>query len=674
MEDADFQQASDKGRIMSFARAIALMQSRISALGRNTDGSMLPLAAAGLIVLMGLVGGGVDISRVYKVQNRLQAACDAGVLAGRKAVTTNGFDSTASTQATTYFNVNFDRAQQAVSTSPAPTFTPTSPDSGNTVVATASATVPMVVMRMFGKTSIPVTTTCKATQGISNIDVTFVLDVTGSMDSTLGSTTRIQALKDAANSFYDTIATSTGSTSARVRYAFVPFSENVNVGGLLRSLDSSYLLNTYTVQSRVARFDTAINEVFASSSRYSYPKENWAYESSGFNTTPAQHGSTNYANLPACQAAKPADETTWTNSGSPQTTTSNNFNVNNGAYSVTRTRIAQAQTQSYYFCNRSGDDYLIYKYTATRYYNQYTYGTLTPTSVDTSQTVTFDHWDYRPVTYDMTAYKSGSAVTTNTDTDGAAISSTWAGCIEERYTVSDGTFAYDSGSQRITPTAAIDLDIDTAPTSDANRWAPQWPDVAFYRTSGRSMSNSLLTNSGSQAGSECPPAARTLASMTQSEFNTYINALSAQGNTYHDIGMLWGARISSPNGLWSSLVNLEPSNHQTVARHLILETDGEPASAYSHATTYGIEYHDRRITDDSSTDEDARHIARFRALCDAVKAKGIRVWVIALATSLSSDLTYCASTNSSYTATDSAQLDTAFQNIAKQIGELRISQ
>jgi hypothetical protein len=117
-----------------------------------------------------------------------------------------------------------------------------------------------------------------------------------------------------------------------------------------------------------------------------------------------------------------------------------------------------------------------------------------------------------------------------------------------------------------------------------------------------------------------------------------------------------------------------PSNNQSVSRHLILETDGEPNAAYNHYTTYGIEYHDKRITDDGYTDDNVRHPLRFRALCDAIKAKGIRIWVVALATSLTSDLTYCASANSSYTATSSSQLTTAFQSIAKQVGELRISQ
>jgi len=306
----------------------------------------------------------------------------------------------------------------------------------------------------------------------------------------------------------------------------------------------------------------------------------------------------------------------------------------------------------------------------------YAYGTLVPTS--TTSSTAFDHWDFRPVLYDVSLYKTKAAVTTPTGTSGANQTSTWAGCIEERFTRSDSAFTYDSSSNRITSTANLDLDIDTAPTSDnATKWAPQWPEVSSYRTtsgtSSNSITNTLLSATGGQALAFCPAAATTLATMTQTAFNSYIDGLVSNGDTHHDFGMLWGARLSSPNGIFSSIVNAAPTNRQSTSRHLILETDGEPNSAYFIQQMYGIEYHDRRITDDGSTSDDARHIQRFRAICDAVKANGIRIWVIATATALTADLTYCASPNSSYTAGSSSDLNTAFQSIAKQIGELRIS-
>ena len=74
----------------------------------------------------------------------------------------------------------------------------------------------------------------------------------------------------------------------------------------------------------------------------------------------------------------------------------------------------------------------------------------------------------------------------------------------------------------------------------------------------------------------------------------------------------------------------------------------------------------------TTTQADARHSLRFRAVCDQIKAKGIRIWAIGFTSGLTADLAYCASPNSSYTANTAAQLNSAFQEIAKQVGELRV--
>jgi Flp pilus assembly protein TadG len=129
----------------------------------DATGNVLPMAAAGILVMVGLIGGGVDMSRSYRVQSRLQSACDAAVLAGRKAVSTNGYGTTEQAQATQYFQVNFDQSRQEVKSNPAPTFVTSSPDNGVTVVASASAVVPMKMMAVFGKQTMTMEAQCQAT-------------------------------------------------------------------------------------------------------------------------------------------------------------------------------------------------------------------------------------------------------------------------------------------------------------------------------------------------------------------------------------------------------------------------------------------------------------------------------------------------------------------------------
>jgi Flp pilus assembly protein TadG len=52
----------------------------LSRLLRDQKGNVLAITAAAVIPMIGVIGGAVDISRIYLAKSRLQAACDAGDL------------------------------------------------------------------------------------------------------------------------------------------------------------------------------------------------------------------------------------------------------------------------------------------------------------------------------------------------------------------------------------------------------------------------------------------------------------------------------------------------------------------------------------------------------------------------------------------------------------------
>jgi hypothetical protein len=506
--------------------------------------------------------------------------------------------------------------------------------------------------------------------GVGNSDIMMVLDTTGSMSSLLsGSTqTRIQALRASMKNFYDTVETALAGTNGRVRYGFVPYSSSVNVGQLLVDLDPNYLVDSWTIQSR-----KAIYKSVQTLTGYGTPTGT----PSTTTTTPtysawANYGSSTYLSSTSCNNAKPAD-TAWSNSGTATSTSTTT--VNGSGQQVVTTVTTQPQTATYYQCAWQALFYKIQSRTVSRNSVTTTISTANP---DYTTTQTFDKWEYRPVTYDVSQYKQFQAVSTNTGASGAAQSSTWKGCIEERATVSEDAFTWSS-INGFTPSGAEDLEIDAAPDgTNATKWAPMWPDVAYIRTvtfSGVVYMNSAMPSpAGQLAGSYCPTAARLLGAMNKSAYYAFADSLNPEGGTYHDIGMVWGARLASPDGMWASNVREDPDNGGEVSRHLIFMTDGEMAPNYSIQSSWGIEYHDRRITDDGVTGDTARHNSRFLALCDAVKAKGIRVWVIAFAQAMTTQLQTCASDSSAFTATNASQLDAAFQSIAKQVGELRVVQ
>lgn len=624
----------------------------------DTGGNVLPMAAMTVVVMAAIVGGAVDMSRAYRVQNRLQNACDSGVLAGRRAVTTNGFDSNAEAQARRYFNVNFDPSQQGTNQT---TFLLASDNAGNSIGGKASTQMPLLMMQIFGKMDMTLTANCQSTMGVGNSDITLVLDVTGSMGTSLGSGTRLSALKSSMKNFYTTVATATQGTNARVRYSIVPFSTTVNVGRILTDLDPSYIKDTWTIQSRAPVYRTETVQEFrgwedpvvTSSSTYS----------SITNSSSTQHWSTNYSSLSSCNSAKPAN-TAWSNSGSPVTTTYTTTNGSGQQVQTTETR--QLQTMRTFFCQWTGSRYRVFRYDSFRDFITYNYATSDPIYETITREV-FDRWNYRPVEYDVSRFKAFETVTAPVGTDGALVSSVWSGCIEERQTVPASSISFSSLTG-MSPSDALDLDIELVPDgSEASKWAPLWPQVAYRR------STVTPSTSGSAATSYCVPQATVMQEMEKSAFDARADSLTAQGNTYLDIGMIWGARLSNPDGILADRLQDAPANGGNVSRHIIFMTDGFQEASATNYTAYGIEFLDRRITTNGATSQsDPRHSLRFRAVCDAIKAKGIRVWVIGFTSGLTSDLAYCASPNSAYTANDATQLNAAFQEIAKQVGELRV--
>lgn len=642
---------------------------RIRRVLKDRSGNVLPLAAVGVFVMAALAGGAVDMGRAYRIQNRLQNACDAAVLSGRRAVTSNGYDAAAQAQAKRYFDINFDEVQQGSKTT---VFLTSSDNPGTAIGGKASTQMPMLLMQLFGAPSMTISVNCAATMGVGNSDVTMVLDTTGSMSGTMGSTTRIAALRVAMKNFHATVATAMQGTNARVRYSVVPFSSAVNVGRILHDENPNFLVDEYAIQSVVPVYvtNTTVRYKKASINLNSEVYTYTAVPNSGW----AAYTATAYNDGTSCTKALPAT-TPWIASGVPTVTNSSTSNGSGRNYPTVKT--VQAQTSINYTCSPSAGKYYRYLYIKTRTKTSYAYVTLADDPLlSTTPTTTFAHADHRLVMFDTSAYKNFTSVTTPTGSSGSTangsnLTTTWAGCIEERQTVPTNTVSYAQATG-MSPSGLIDLDIDSAPVAadDATKWAPMWNGVAYNR-------NSLgVATSGSRLNASCPSAASLLAPMTYAQFSAAADALSPAGNTYLDVGLLWGARFSSPDGIWQTLVNETPTNGGTVNRHLVFMTDGDMNTNNSIQTTYGIETLDRRVTTDGvNTTADANHSKRYRAICDAIKAKGIRLWAIQFddtLPSLQADLAYCASPASAFTAKNAAQLNAAFQEIAKQVGELRV--
>ncbi len=653
-------------RVESSNRAICTTPF-LRRLREDKAGNTIMLVAGALIPLMAMVGAGVDMSRSYLVKSRLQQACDAGALAGRKTMAGGTWDTTSSSTAQNYFNNNFPTGAFGTSNI---AFTPTV-DSDLNVNGTANARLPMTVMTLFGNQYMDLSVTCRSKMEVANTDIMFILDVTGSMadcpdGSSCGSGTgsKIATLKQAVVDFYDVLGDASTTTS-QLRYGFVPYSSGVNLGSTSQTngiLPPAYIVNSWSYQSRDANMNTP---------------EYTATPGSPVNTVETYGGGTGISSTQCSDYGRnryPSVGSNPVTSGtapSPTTSTSYSNNATSGNdWGWSGAADTSGTTKS---CRRTKTD-VTTTYTATgRYF--------------------FTNWVYQQSSIDVSSFKTGGSVSIATGTTGTVTSNgtytlaalatastsgtntsyTWDGCIEDSDTESDATFSP-------IPSTAYDLQIDLVPATDDERWRPAFPAMIWERP-GLASQTSTSNNwqpTGANSYYACPKRAQKLEVMTKSEVQNYVNATDfrAIGGTYHDVGMIWGSRLISPTGLFAS-ENAAAPNGKPIDRNIIFMTDGDMAPNDRIYGLHGMEKLDRRVTGSmygGSPNLETLHNNRFVALCNAARAKNIKIWVVAFGTATTPELTACADPGRIFFAGDAASLRTNFRAIAARIASLRLSQ
>nr|MDQ2879326.1 hypothetical protein [Pseudomonadota bacterium] len=490
---------------------------------------------------------------------------------------------------------------------------------------------------IIGTKDVTLTVTCEARFDVADTDVMFVLDTTGSMaqkpdgtgggsvqtytrpDGTVGyyvqeaSGSKISGLRTAVLNFYDTVAANADPTT-HIRYGFVTYTSTVNSGYAVTALSPSYIVDNWTYNSRKVIGDTN--------------------NGSATTTTQTGVGQTPCNNM---AGRTPASGYTTNATASVITTT---WSTGSGGKCVITTQPVKPL------------------------------------------------WRYAAWPFDTSQYKLGNTVIDLSKVTGAT--SKWQGCLEERDTTASSSFDINN----LPP----DLDPDLTPTNDSTRWRPMWSDVVYYRgnntyvdyagNSSNPYGDSTSTSQGGQYTAmalynniasgfvSCGKPVQRLAVLSRTDVSNFVNApdFEPQGGTYHDTGMIWGTRMISPNGVFKDDTAAWPGRNPP-NRYIVFMTDGDMAPNTSIYGMYGIERYDLRVTGSSGTGNDLNyHNARFVAECNAAKARNIKVFVIGFGQTLTTQLTQCASPGQAYYASDNASLNAAFQNIAKQVAMLRISQ
>ncbi len=207
------------GTVQAFSRILKRF-------GHNDRGSIAIIFGVSLLVLSFAVAMAYDSSRLSNVTTRVQSSLDAAALAAAKLLDQEGStDGEVVAMARGFFNVH--RPQIVMNGLSLGDAAATINRSDATVRVSVAGTLTSLFGRLSGQSpTLNFTRVSQTTYKTKKIELSLVLDVTGSMSS--GG--KINSLKTAAKDLVDTLFASNPNKGA-IRLSLVPYSASVNVGG-----------------------------------------------------------------------------------------------------------------------------------------------------------------------------------------------------------------------------------------------------------------------------------------------------------------------------------------------------------------------------------------------------------------------------------------------------------
>lgn len=225
-----------------FAQAL---KRRVRDFRQTEDGSMVVFTLFILAMMMMVGGLAVDIMRFESYRARLQTTLDRAVLAAADLDVCVGGSNTPQEIVNDYVaKAGFENQLTDVQVQSSLT--------SCSVAVTAQINVNTIFMQMVGVDNLGTGAASRAIEAVSDIEISLVLDVSGSM----GSNNRIANMRNAARDFNEVMFSN--FDEAGLTMSVVPYSTNVNLGPALAStLNRSYAHDySYCLNLPVSSYDT----------------------------------------------------------------------------------------------------------------------------------------------------------------------------------------------------------------------------------------------------------------------------------------------------------------------------------------------------------------------------------------------------------------------------------
>ena len=600
--------------------------------GSDESGSVLPLTAVGLMVVLAAGGSAVDIGRIYLVQGQMQAAVDAAALAGARSFTNkSNTDAGRERQVDIYFRENFpDGYMGTAPVVPKRTFEVV--NEVNVTTVSAAVVLPMSFMRIFGFDNRTLTAIASAELQPRPLEVMVVLDNTGSMQTKdVGGGTRMDATKAAMHTFINVLHS--GSTRREdLAMGFVTYNVTTNVGQVLRDhgvaiepVDGFTNVETYTGgASGRANPLGWMGCVENDASRQDLSSSATTFEAGAWDISRTLPGeATSMGVHPKVRPYHYAPAATLSTSSD---TYSTDANVPSKYVPVhTQFVTSDSRRNNHYLLSPGGDKSIGQLLANSAAYKQHFYNF-------------------------YIGLNNGSA---NAADDVIT-------------TPEDGYYDPAIGGNFKVQYARVPY------VDDPTYWAQPNAKYGYPLNSPTRTGHTLRMPS---PNFECPEPAMMIAyGQSKSAYENYIDydnyAVMPASGTLHHIGLLWGYRILTRHDVFR---RTNPYPDQTPIRALVFMTDGETSVSDDPiwSGSYG-RLAERRITKSASTGTFQNQIMyRFAKVCEAAKRDDIDVYIVSLKAD-SSIFRTCAGTRY-YRTSDAATINEAFAQIAVDLVDLHLT-
>lgn len=577
-----------------------------------------------LVPLMVAVGAAVDISRAYVVKQRLCYALDAAGLAVGSA---NGTQDQLNQVLQAYFTANYPAAELGVPT------TPVLVPNGASFTVSADATVDTTLMKVVGVGSTTVSCSAEVTRSSQSLEVSLVLDVTGSMSGD-----RITDLKIGATDLVDIVVQDI-QTPFYTKLAVAPFAAGVNVGGYAASVRGAIPsaksitgVAWFKAASKNITGATRANPVVVTSAGHGYANgeiiritgvngmtqlNNNIYTVAGVTANTFQLSGVNgtgYNNYSSGGSVRPC----LTTACAPVVTaTTHGFSTNDRVHLTDIVGTTQLNGATYQITKLTND--------------------------------TFSLNGVNPFSPSLSAYTSGGNVWCTT-----------AGCEYFYFTNASATPAARTfqNSNCVSERVGTEAFTDVAPSG------------ALVGRNYPASNNPCLSNTITPLSSD------------RTSLKSTINAMTIGGSTAAHIGIGWGWYLVSPNFgyLWPGSSAPAAYGTDKLLKIVVIMTDGDLNTAYCNGVIAANSTSGSGNTSDhiNCNATNGTAYTQAQALCTAMKQKNIIIYTvgfdIADIQAAKDMLSGCASSAAhAFLPNTGSELKESFRTIAQSISNLRLS-